>query len=151
MRMAIVIGLLLLNLVAHAQCDTTRKDHKWLEIGLITTSVVTNALGDGLNSRTKYSQGHFLCSVSVLSLLAIPFVVRPTWKFPLTYILIRYSLFDSFYNIGANRKLSYIGGRNYYDEGANRIPTSVFNASKIASLGMVIFINTHKKHENKSN
>lgn len=128
-----------------APCDTCRKGHPIIEIALITTSVVTAALGDGLNSRMKYSSGHFLSTVSIASLLAVPFVVKPNWKLPVTYILVRYALFDMLYNVGANRKLNYIGGKNYYDEGASRVPVSVFNASKIASIGIVILINRKNK------
>ena len=137
--------MLLLAMVSNCQAqDSLKKDHKLLEIALITTSVVTSALGDGLNSRAKYESGHALAYVSVLSLIALPFVVKPTWKFPVTYILIRYALFDAFYNIGAKRSLSYRGGKNYYDETTGKIPLGVFNATKIASIGIVIYINLKK-------
>ncbi len=137
--------MMFLAIVINCQAqDSLKKDDKVLEIRLITTSVITSALGDGLNSRTKYESGHALAYVSVLSLIALPFVVKPTWKFPVSYILIRYALFDAFYNIGANRKLTYIGGKNFYDETTGKVPLGVLNATKIASIGIVIYLNVKK-------
>lgn len=135
------------SISVHAQkLDTIiRKDHKLAEIGLISFSVVAGALGDGLNSRAKYTAGHLLSSASVISLLAIPFVVKPNWKFPVTYVLLRYALFDAMYNVGAHRNLNYIGGKNYYDETVGRMPGSVINATKIASIGVVILLNSKTK------
>jgi len=144
MRKLIII-ILLLPVLCRAQ-DTTRRNHPILEISLITTSVVAGALGDGLNSRMKYSSGHALCALSYASLIALPFVVKPNWKFPVSYILLRYALFDAMYNVGAHRNLNYIGGKNYYDESIGKVPGSVINASKILSVGVVILLNTkHKK------
>lgn len=128
-----------------APCDTCRKGHPIIDIALITTSVVTGALADGLNSRMKYSSGHFLATVSIASLLAVPFVVKPNWKLPVTYILLRYALFDALYNVGAHRNLNYIGGKNYYDESIGKMPRSAFDATKIASIGIVILINRKNK------
>jgi hypothetical protein len=144
--------IVLMSFQANAQ-DTCscRKNHELAEIGLITTSVITGALGDGLNSRAKYSSGHFLASVSIVSILAVPFVIKPNWKFPVTYILLRYALFDGFYNVGANRNLNYIGGKNYYDETAGRVPLGVFDASKFLSIGAVIYINRPKRHLTRKN
>lgn len=145
MKKITIAILLLLPMLCKAQ-DTTRRNHPILEIGLITTSVVAGALGDGLNSRMKYSSGHALCALSYASLIALPFVVKPNWKFPVTYILLRYALFDALYNVGANRNLNYVGGKNYYDESVGRIPLSVLNGTKIASIGIVILLNA-KKHK----
>lgn len=138
------ILLTLFPLLIHAQ-DSTRRNHPVLEIGLITTSVIAGALGDGLNSRMKYSQGHALCALSYASLIALPFVVKPNWKFPVSYVLLRYALFDAFYNVGANRKLNYIGGKNYYDESIGKVPGSVINTSKVLSIGVVILLNSKHK------
>lgn len=143
MKKLITIGALLLTLQVHvkAQCDTTRKDHKWLEIGLITTSVVAGAVSDGLNSRAKYTSGHTLSAISWASLIALPFVVKPNWKFPVTYLLLRYAIFDAGYNWGAKRNINYEGNKNYYDESIGKMPLGVLNATKFASIGIVILIN----------
>jgi hypothetical protein len=144
-KLFLITLIFLIAFKVNAQQDTTRKNHKWLEIGLISTSVITGALGDGLNSRAKYTPGHLLASASILSIIAVPFVVKPNWKFPVTYVLLRYALFDAIYNVGAKRNINYIGSKNYYDETVGRMPTGVFNATKIASIGLVILIN--KKHK----
>jgi hypothetical protein len=141
----ILILIPLFSGVLKAQ-DSTRRNHPVLEIGLITTSVVAGALGDGLNSRTKYSSGHALCALSYASLIALPFVVKPNWKFPVSYILLRYALFDALYNVGAKRNINYIGGKNYYDESIGKMPLSVMNGTKIVSIGIVVLLNA-KKHK----
>lgn len=132
----------------HAQSrapDTTRREHKWIVTSLCAASVVSSALGDGLNSRTKYKSGHLLSALSYATVLAIPFVSnKPSWRYPATYLLLRYALFDALYNVGAHRNLNYIGGKNYYDESVGRMPGSVLDATKVLSLGVVIVLNTHK-------
>lgn len=90
---------------------------RFLEYAIFTTSIVANALGDGLNSRQYFAQGHAINALAVGGLLAYPFVHKVTWKSPLTYILIRYALFDLLYNIGAHRDWNYRGGANFYNQG----------------------------------
>lgn len=114
---------------------------KWLSYAILTTSVLSNALGDGLNSREYYAQGHALNALSIGGLLGYPFSSKVTWKTPVTYILIRYALFDLFYNIGAHRDWNYRGGKNYYNEGVGHIPLGALNASKAAAFVLSIAIN----------
>lgn len=148
MKLFIILALGLIGFRSNAQIDTCR-EHKWLEVGLFTTSVITGALGDGLNSRTKYGSGHLLSAASYVSLLAIPIFSHVSKKHAISYVisytLIRYALFDAFYNVGANRKLNYIGGKNYYDESIGKMPLSVLNGTKIASVGIVILLNLKRK------
>lgn len=142
MKNLLLIPLLLISIWSKAQSDSTRHKGRWIEYGLFTLSVASSALGDGLNSRTKYTAGHLLSATSYISLLAIPFVVhKPNWKLPATYLLIRYAWFDGLYNVGAHRNLNYIGGKNYYDESVGRMPLSVLHATKIGALGLSIIIN----------
>ena len=144
MKQILIFLLLILSLNVNAQ-DTLKKDHNLLQIGLLTTSVVTGALGDGLNSRMYYKSGHILSAASYVSLLAVPVFTHVSKhnaiKYVVSYTLIRYSLFDAFYNIGAHRNINYIGGKNYYDESVGRMPLGVFNTTKIASIGLVIYLN----------
>ena len=121
----------------------SNKPHKgrWLEYALFTAAIVSNAIGDGENSREHYELGHSLNALSIGCMLAIPFVAKPSWKMPVTYILIRYALFDGFYNLGAARSINYRGGKNYYNEGLAPVPLSVLNATKFAALGLSIVIN----------
>lgn len=121
--------------------DKSPRKGRWVEYALFTAAIVSNAVGDGENSRTKYEAGHALNALSIGCLLAVPFVSKPSWKMPVTYIAIRYALFDGFYNAGAKRNINYRGGKNYYNEGVGHIPLGVFNASKIAALGFSLIIN----------
>jgi|SRR5579863_381591 len=134
--------ILLFPMCVRAQ-DTTKhtRKGKWLQYALLTTSVVANAVGDGLNSREYYAQGHALNALSIGTLLAVPFVCKPNWKMPVNYILIRYAIFDGLYNYGAHRNLNYRGGQNYYNEGIGHVPLGVLNTTKFLSLGASILIN----------
>lgn len=115
---------------------------RWIRYGLFAVSVSSSAIGDGLNSRTKYGAGHALSALSYASLIAIPFVShKASWKQPATYLLIRYAVFDALYNVGAKRKLNYIGGKNYYDESVGKVPLPVLHASKFAALALSVVIN----------
>lgn len=114
---------------------------KWSEYGLFTASILSNSVGDGLNSRQYYAQGHALNALSVGCLLAYPFAHKVNWKSPLTYILVRFALFDLFYNIGAHRDLNYRGGKNFYNQGVGHIPLGALNASKAAALALSVYIN----------
>jgi len=136
----LLIFLFPICLMAQDTVNHPRKG-KWLQYALLTTSVVSNALGDGLNSREYYAQGHALNALSIGALLAVPFVCKVNWRMPVNYILIRYAVFDGFYNVGAHRNLNYRGGANYYNEGVGHVPLGVLNATKMVSLGASIFIN----------
>lgn len=137
-----LIILLLFPMLCHGQDTIKHNQGKWITYTIFTTSVIEGALADGLNSRTKYTAGHLLASASILSLVAIPFVIKhPNWKLPATYLLVRFALWDALYNVGANRKLSYMGGKNYWDETTGKVPLGVLDASKFAALGLSIVIN----------
>ena len=118
--------------------------HHWASTALCAVSVISGALGDGYNSRAIYTPGHALCAVSYASLLAIPFTGRVDWKMPVTYVLLRFALFDLLYNVGAHRKLNYMGGKNYWDESAGRMPFGALSALKVISFGTVIYLNSKK-------
>ena len=121
--------------------DTVKHQHKWVQYALFTASVVSNAVGDGMNSREQYKWGHALNAVSIATLLTVPFVNhKPNWRLPVTYLAIRYALFDGFYNWGARRDLNYRGGKNFYNQGIGVLPLGVLNATKFASFGLSILI-----------
>jgi hypothetical protein len=123
--------------------DTVKivRKHPITQLALLASSVIASGLGDGMNSRTIYTPGHLLSAYSYLAVLAVPFTGKIDWKMPVSYVLLRYALFDLCYNIGARRKLNYIGGKNYYDESVGRMPLSVMNGTKIIGLGIVIYLN----------
>lgn len=138
----LIVILFMVPMFCKAQ-DSTKQSRKgrWMQYALFTAAIVSNAAGDGLNSRVHYESGHALNALSIGCMLAVPFVSKPNWKLPVSYILIRYALFDGFYNYGAARSINYRGGKNYYNEGVGHVPLGVLNASKFASLGLSIVIN----------
>jgi hypothetical protein len=60
-----LITLLLITSIGYSQ-DTIPK-RKWLQIGLLTSSVVFNAVGDGLNSKLHYVSGHIFDGIGKFS------------------------------------------------------------------------------------
>lgn len=116
----------------------------WPSTVLCAVSVITQGIGDGMNSRMLYNPGHLLCAVSYTSLIAIPFTGRVDWKMPVTYVLLRYALFDLCYNLAAKRKLNYEGGKNYWDESVGKMPYGALSATKFISFGAVIYLNSRK-------
>lgn len=120
---------------------TDIKTGRWTSYAILTSSVLSNAVGDGLNSRQYYAQGHALNAFAVGGLLTYPFVNKVSWKTPVTYILVRYALFDLFYNVGAHRNLNYRGGKNYYNQGLGHVPLAAVDATKILSLALSVYIN----------
>ncbi len=131
--------ILLFPLCLHAQ-DTT-KHTNIAQYLILTSSVISGGLGDGLNSRQYFAQGHALNAFAIGGLLAYPFAGTVNWKTPVTYVLIRYALFDLMYNLGAHRNPNYRGGANYYNQSIGHVPLGVLNATKFLSLGASIYIN----------
>jgi hypothetical protein len=134
--MKLLIFILLFSLSVHAQ-------DRLLQVGLLTSSVVFNAVGDGLNSKLHYAEGHVFNGLSVASLLAIPCFTKVgnKVKFLSTYVLLRYGLFDQIYNMSARNHIDYEGGDNYYDRTVIKLPQNVIYGTKIISLGLVILLN----------
>jgi hypothetical protein len=146
MKIIFIIFFILIIFSVNAQ-DTIVYKHKnrLLEYGLMAFSIVSQGLGDGLNSRMRYKESHILYAISVLSLVSVPVFVplskKDKFKYISTYFLLRYALFDYSYNIGANRKLNYLGGDNVYDKTIHIIPAGLVNVSKAISIGLIFYIN----------
>lgn len=133
--------ILLFPLCLRAQ-DSVKRRVTLPQYLVLTTSVIAGGIGDGLNSRQYFAQGHALNALAIGGLLAYPFLGKVNWKTPLTYILIRYALFDLMYNIGAHRDWNYRGGANYYNQSIGHVPLGVLNGTKFLSLGISIYINS---------
>lgn len=140
---------LLISILFKAEAqDTIIYKHKsrLLEYGLMTLSIVSQGLGDGLNSRMKYQASHILYATSILSLVSVPVFVplskKDKFKYISTYFLLRYALFDYSYNVGAKRKLNYLGGDNVYDKTVHVLPDKLITTSKFISIGVIFLINS---------
>ena len=80
-------------------------------LSIILGSIVSGAIGDGLNDKGKKLIGHAFKAVEIGSLLISPFIIYTNlWlAYIASYLLIRASIFDPIYNITRGNKLSYIG------------------------------------------
>lgn len=140
-----IITITFLACIFCSELKAQNKEHKWLNIGLLTSAVVFNAVGDGLNSKEHYATGHVFNAASMASLIAIPVFSsvnkNSRLSFISSYVLIRYALFDQIYNASAKNPINYEGGDNYYDRTVVRLPQNVIYGTKILSLGLIFYIN----------
>ena len=113
MKYILIITLIIISNITNARNVPIKPKQKWARIGLITSSIVLNAIGDGL-----YDDGHKLVAksfrvASIGSLLAIPVVAGPigkkkAFKYVLSYGLMRFALFDITYNTTKRLPLNYV-------------------------------------------
>jgi len=136
---------LLLTIFLVSSIYAQHKRDKWVRLGLFTSCVVFNAVGDGL-----YDDGHKLLSksfkaASIGSLLVIPIVTHVDRKKGIKYVatfgLLRYAIFDAGYNLSRNLPYNYVGTTSVQDKLTNKLPPIISSATKILSLGLVIHLN----------
>ena len=145
MRILLVILLFVAN-ICQAQI---KPKQKWARIGLITSSIVFNAVGDGL-----YDDGHKLAAksfraASIGSLLAIPIVGGPigrkkAFKYALSYGLMRFALFDITYNGTRGLPLNYVGTTSIHDRVIGGSPPLMIAATRMTSLWISIELNNRE-------
>jgi len=146
-----LLGILLaLCLFVGAQAqDKTKQKQKWARIGLITSSIVFNAVGDGL-----YDDGHKLAAksfraASIGSLLAIPVVSGPigrkkAFKYALSYGLMRFAIFDLAYNGTRGLPLNYVGTTSIHDRVVGGSPPLMIGMMRATSLWISIELNNRE-------
>jgi hypothetical protein len=144
------ILLLSLLIIANVcQSQTIKSKQKWTRIGLITSSIIFNAVGDGL-----YDDGHKLAAksfraASIGSLLAIPIVSGPigkkkAFKYALSYGLMRFGLFDITYNATRKLPLNYVGTTSIHDRIINNSPKGIISAMRLTSIWISIELNNRE-------
>ena len=102
------------------------------------SSILLNAIGDGMNDNGRKDIGHTLNALSTASLLTLPIFTRLTRNnaiyFFVGYSLLRFSMFNYTYNITRGLPLSYTGNTSYPDKFINR-----FDPNGLAFLRMITF------------
>lgn len=82
-------------------------------IGIYTTSILLNAIGDGLNDSKRKTVGHFFNGLSIGVLVSSPFLLdydKKKWYWYLaTYTSLRIGLFDIAYNSTRGLPFDYSG------------------------------------------
>jgi len=124
---------------------TAKSQDKWVRVGLLTTSIVLNAVGDGLYDEGKKLESKSFKAASIGTLLIVPLVThierKDGWNYVITFTCLRYALFDAGYNLTRNLPYDYTGTTSHHDRFLGKIPKSVVTATKGISLGIVIYLN----------
>lgn len=127
---------------------TAQVQNKWIRVGLFSTSIVLNAVGDGLYDEKKKLLSKSFRAGSIATLLAVPLVTHVEKKDAVNYVVtfscLRYTLFDAGYNLTRNLPYDYMGTTSHHDRILGKIPKSVITATKGISLGIVIYLNKNQ-------
>jgi hypothetical protein len=149
MKHLLLSTILFISLLSTQAQDRVKQKQKWARIGLITSSIVFNAIGDGL-----YDDGHKLAAksfraASIGSLLAIPVVSGPigrkkAFKYALSYGLMRFAIFDLAYNETRGLPLNYVGTTSIHDRVVGGSPPLMIGMMRATSLWISIELNNRE-------
>ena len=114
------------------------KADRWKIVGLYSTAIILNGIGDGLNNTNSKTIGHFVNAASVAVLLSTPFFIdydKSKWYwYLLTYASLRLSLLDVTYNVTTRQPINFIGSTAITDKIYKKL--DIYNASK--TMGLVV-------------
>ena len=140
------MNFILILVLTCSLVEAQQVNKKWARIGLITSSIILNAVGDGL-----YDDGHKLAAksfrvASIGSLLAIPVLSGPVgkrkvFKYALSYGLMRFALFDITYNATRRLPLNYVGTTSLQDIMIGGQPALMISTMRLTSIWISIELN----------
>lgn len=111
---------------------------RWKIVGLYSTAIILNGIGDGLNNTNSKTMGHIVNAASIAVLLSTPFFIdydKSKWYwYLLTYTSLRLSLFDASYNVTTKQPINFIGSTAITDKIYKKL--DLYGASK--TLGLVV-------------
>ena len=146
MRKILIILLILISLNSYSQ----RKE-QWIKLGMFTTSIALNAVGDGLNTAGNKDLGHLCNALSIGVTLSIPLIIdikKDEWYwYLLEYSFIRFATFDYIYNLSAGNEWSYYGNSHKYDQffgGQNKYGLAIMKGT-VLMIGISINFQKTKK------
>lgn len=86
---------------------------------LYISSILFNAIGDGLNDKGNKSFGHVLQALAFIPL----FFNNPVFYIAiLSYVLLNIALFDYAYNLTRGLKISFVGTSSWWDQAISKVP-----------------------------
>lgn len=116
---------------------------KWKLVGLYSTAIILNGIGDGLNNTRTKTMGHVFNAASIGTLLVTPFFIdydKKKWYwYLLTYTSLRVSLFDITYNLTTKQPIGFVGSTAISDKIYKSLSSS-YGVSKILGLAVGISI-----------
>jgi len=120
--------LLILTILA---CTISVQAQNWKKglavVGYHTATIALGAVADGLYDEGHKEWSHALHAVEVGAVLSGPFIFKPRGSseivsYMLSYGFLRFSLFDSFYNMTRDLPVFYNGSTSAYDRAMAKIP-----------------------------
>ena len=106
-----------------------------IRLGLFSSSIILNSVGDALNNNGHKSYGHLANTLSIGLLLSTPLIIevkKDQWKLYLgTYSCLRYGLFDYTYGLTATGDPFYQGPTSNMDQIENIFPLWLVQSSKV--------------------
>lgn len=137
MKKTLIILLLLISISASAQ-----KKEAWKVITVYSSSIILNAVGDGLNDSGHKDWGHACNAASIGFLLTSPFIIdydKSKWGYYLTsYVGLRFAMFDASYNLSRSLPYNYVGVTAPTDKMLQNMPRNLITFSKGISLSIGI-------------
>jgi hypothetical protein len=125
MKTIIAILILSFSLSVIAQdYNPYKKEWRYKEavktIALFSSSIILDAVGDGLNDNGQKVWGHALQATSTGLLVASPFILdvdKSQWGwYAASYISLRIGLFDPAYNLTRGLPVDYVGNSSLWDK-----------------------------------
>jgi len=134
----IILILLFIPTLLFSQTD---KSNQFLKLGIYSSSIALNAIGDGLKDSGYKDWGHFCNAASIGVLVTYPFITNndKTFKSFATslgsYAFLRFGMFDPIYNSVRGLPIDYIGNTSFYDKALQKMnPQAGLNFARVVSL-----------------
>ncbi len=120
-----------------------------LIIGVLTTSIVLEAIGDAKYDMGDKYIGKMYQSLSLAVLFALPFILDENdswWAVAASYICFRIALFDPAYNLTRGLPIGYIGNTSYWDKGLQAFNPPVGGQMWGRSMILIVGVSIPIKH-----
>ena len=153
MKYLLSIFLIIFSTHIQAQIPNTNNKqenrNKWARIGLLTSSIMFNAVGDGLYDEGNKLVAKSFRAASIGSLLVIPIASgsinkKKAFKYGLSYSLMRVGLFDITYNATRGLPLTYMGITSIYDRVVGGAPVPMMTMMRMTSIWISIELNNRE-------
>lgn len=122
MKKILVVLLVSISLAGSAQ----NWKRTFAVVGYHTVTVALGAVADGLYDNGSKDWGHALHAAEIAAIIGGPFVLKidrsEILSYMLSYGFIRFSFFDSFYNLTRDLPILYNGTTSFYDRTLNQVP-----------------------------
>lgn len=135
--------LILLLLAVPVKGQTLKHGEAFKAIGLLGTSVVLDAVSDGLYDKGDKVLSHTLEACSTGLLVMSPFLIKTDkwWWYAASYISFRIALFDPVYNITRGLPVNYIGNTSAWDKALKKFdPSDGFLFGRVVMLTFAVTI-----------